>query len=62
MIPSDEERRASAPAGVVNVGGRAGGRSHDPRGGGLNRAGWFLGGFKVVSSVDGRAERGVEVC
>ncbi|KAG6354023.1 hypothetical protein INS49_004994 [Diaporthe citri] len=49
--PLDEERQASAPAGVVNVGGTlvAGFMTNE----GTNSSGTVPGDFKVVSSVDG---------
>lgn len=48
--PLDEERQASAPAGVVNVGGAlvAGFMTNE----GTNSSGTVPGDFKVVSSVD----------
>lgn len=48
--PLDEERQASAPAGVVNVGGTlvAGFMTNE----GTNSSGTVPGDFKVVSSVD----------
>lgn len=49
--PLDEERQASAPAGIVNVGGAlvAGFMTNE----GTNSSGTVPGDFKVVSSVDG---------